>query len=197
MDRIEFQARFKAYSGNFGFFSDTEWQTMIKKWKEEYYDLIVSPDGLPFEKWIQNTDAVPSDGYLPSFLEHCETKFGSARPQGSAEGYMVYKTYDTAKHGNKQYYNKYNPVKNDRYSDTDKDARSSYEANIKPLLKNICNCKNLNDVYQVASSVLYKKYHSSQLLQKIFVLNHSLFFSFFCPSSKFFIHFFVKIIIFP
>jgi len=167
------------------------WENQIKKWKN-YYNAIISDDGLPFKKWVKSgddeddeiednnednendeKDEEVDDGYLPDFLEKKEKLFGHARGGGSMESSMIY--YNTGNIDGKKnkYYDAYSEdsdSENTHYFASREVVERDYNDHIKPLLKKIVGAKTLTELYEVEANKEYDRFSGKQLLRKISIL---------------------------
>ncbi len=145
----------------------------LEKWSEWAKAI---NDGLPFESdgekkfsWVRSEKG---DDYLPNALLTSIKGCGGIS-QGSATHYMVYRHNNNEKTNvlkKNKYYNGYEEDRKKRYNDKNTDAKNSYDKKIEPLLKDIIEVKNVNDVVKIEKSQNYKDFSGIQLLRKMIIL---------------------------
>lgn len=159
MDQNVFKSLYNNYRGSLGMFSEAEWDKSLTDW-QEYYNLIISIDGLPIDKWVKN-----SKGYLTDFLDTKEQNFGHARI-GNYDQVMVYQYTGSDTKRKDKYIDRYK----DTISGDIADVIDSYDNNIKCLIKELATAKTVNDIYTIEQSDEYKGFASKQILRKITIL---------------------------
>lgn len=156
MDQYVFKSLYKNYHGSFGMFSEAEWNKSLNDW-QGYYNLIVSIDGLPIDKWVKN-----SNGYLTDFLETKEQNFGHARI-GNYDQVMVYQYTGSDTKRKDKYIDRYKGT----ICDDIADVIYSYDNNIKCLIMDLVTTKKVDDIYTIEQSDKYIAFASKQILRKI------------------------------
>ena len=104
MNKDEFKKLYSKFKPTRAF-SAAEWDAALSTW-EPYYSLIVSPDGLPLDRWLKNE----KDGYLPDYLDTKEQKFGHPRI-GNYNQVMIYRYTGSDKKKKDKYINCYKDKK--------------------------------------------------------------------------------------
>jgi hypothetical protein len=161
MEQHEFKQLYDRFNPTgSGFFLASDWDRALDDWKP-YYEAIISPAGLPIEKWLKN-----QNGYLPDFLDTKEQKFGHARI-GNYDQVMIYQY--TGKNSDRK--NKYtNMYVDNKHIDNVADLNSDYQGKIQSLLKNIALSTSLADIYALERSEEYCSFSCKQILRKITIL---------------------------
>ncbi len=165
MEREEFLNAYLNFEGTNRRFSESDWVDALNNW-EKYYEMIISDEGLPFDRWIKNEKY----GYLPDFLDTKEQRFGHARI-GNYEYVMVYQYTGSDKKRKAKYRSAYSS--SDRYDckENASDVEPDYVEHIKPLIRQIVSASTIDEVYETEKSPEYIKFTCKSILRKISILN--------------------------
>lgn len=163
MNKDEFKSMFDEFNADCeaGYFNENEWNASVTGWKN-YYDEIVSPDGLQLDRWLKN-----GNGYLPDFLDTKEQNFGHSRI-GNYDQVMIYQYTGDDKERKTKYTNVY--AQNNKMIENKPELENDYDTNIKCLLKDIASAKQLDDIYKIEKEDNYKNFSSKAILRKISIL---------------------------
>lgn len=162
MNQDEFRSMFERFNEKIekGYFDEKAWNESVKDW-ENYYNEIISGNGLPLDRWLKN-----KNGYLPDFLDTKEQKFGHSRI-GKYDHVMIYWYTGKDSSRNGKYTNMYAQNKRiEHRTELEKD----YNEKIKCLLKQIASADSIDKVYKVEKDDKYKKFSCKAILRKISIL---------------------------
>ena len=169
MNQDEFRSMFERFNEKIekGYFDEKAWNESVEDW-ENYYNEIISGNGLPLDRWLKN-----KNGYLPDFLDTKEQKFGHSRI-GNYDQVMIYWYTGKDSSRNGKYTNMYaqKQKKEAEYRKIENinDLKNDYEKNIKCLLKDIASAKGLEEIYKIENDDNYINFSCKAILRKISIL---------------------------